>query len=369
MAISIQCPQCGKSYNLRDDLAGKRVKCKCGQAFVAPEPAATEEFEDLGTGSDGLSDLFDEAMPPATGGAVLGGPAQTPIQPMLSPGRRPSKDSGMSPLVLTAIIGGGAAVVLFIGLMVFLMTGSKDPTAADDAGKPGSGEATEGLSGFATPEEAFEALQKATVDQDWAAQLAVHAPESRERIVGGAAYTTLMLSQASGPSPEIVEILKKHGIDDSVSVQTPSATQTADMEGMLQRVEKQQGELAAMIKDKSAFYVELMPVLERVSVEMASKLPGMAALREKAEQMQEQAQKAQAEAKLIDVEITGDTAQGKRQVPFQGRTLDVPVHFRRIDQRWYIHQPTAREAMEMGRKIGQAITERMGKGDGQGNAP
>jgi len=367
MAISIQCPQCGKSYNLRDDLAGKRVKCKCGQALAVPQPAASEAYEDLGAGSDGLSDLFDEALPPATGGAALGGGlgdlAQTPMQPVLAPARRPSKDSGMSPLVLTAIIGGGAAVVLFIGLMVFLMTGSKDTTAAGDAGERGSAEPT----GFATPEEAFEALQKASVDKDWAAQLAVHAPESRERLVSGVAYSTLMLSQMSEPNPKIVEILEKHGIDESVSVQQPSATQMANVQGMLQTMEKEQHKLAAMIEDKSAFYVELMPVLETLGAEMASKLPGQAA------QMQEQAQKAQAEAKLIDVQITGDTAQGKQQIPFQGRTLDVPVYFRSIDQRWYIHQPNAQEAMEMGQKmgqeIGQAIKDRMGQGGTPPNAP
>lgn len=366
MAISIQCPQCGKSYNLRDDLAGKRVKCKCGQALAVPQPAASEAYEDLGAGSDGLSDLFDEALPPATGGAALGGGlgnlAQTPMQPVLAPARRPSKDSGMSPLVLTAIIGGGAAVLLFIGLMIFLMTGSKETTAAGDPGEPGSAESTETLPGFATPQEAFAALQKATVDKDWAAQLAVHAPESRERLVGAVAYSTLMLSQMSEPNPKIVAILKKHGIDESVSVQQPSATQMANME-------KEQRKLAAMIEDKSAFFVELMPAMETVGAEMASKLPGMAASREKAEQMQEQAQKAQAEAKLIDVQITGDTAQGKRQMPFQGRTVDVPVYFRSIDQRWYIHQPTAQEAMEMGRKIGQAIKDRMGQEGGPPNAP
>jgi len=297
MAISIQCPQCGKSYNHSDDLAGKRVKCKCGQAFAAPA-------------------------------------------------RRSSKGSGMSPLVLTAIIGGGAVVVLFIGLMIFLMSGPKDRTEA--------------LSGFTTPEEAFEALQKATVDRDWAAQLAVFAPESRERIVGSVVYWPRKFSQASESSREIVETLKKHGIDESVSVERPSAMLTANME-------KELRELAAIIKDKSALYVELAPVALRADVEMASKLRGIT--REKAEQLQEQRLKAHAEAKLMDVQISDDTAEGKQQIFLQGRTLDAPVHFRRIDQRWYIRLPDAREAMEVDRRIGQAIAERTAQGGGPANAP
>ena len=99
--------------------------------------------------------------------------------------------------------------------------------------------------------------------------------------------------------------------------------------------------------------------LRKVLLPLSNTLPRRGNRPIKAEQIRE----AWAEAKLIDVQITGDTAEGKRQISFPGRTLDVlPVHFRRIDQRWYIHQPNAREAMEMGRKIGQAITERTGQG-------
>ena len=40
MPISLQCPGCGKSYRLRDDLAGKRVKCSCGTETTVPAPGA-----------------------------------------------------------------------------------------------------------------------------------------------------------------------------------------------------------------------------------------------------------------------------------------------------------------------------------------
>jgi hypothetical protein len=41
MAISLQCDQCGKQYQLGDNLAGKRIKCKqCGQALSVPAAAS-----------------------------------------------------------------------------------------------------------------------------------------------------------------------------------------------------------------------------------------------------------------------------------------------------------------------------------------
>jgi hypothetical protein len=40
MAISLQCEQCGKQYQLSDNLAGKRIKCKeCGNAINVPGAA------------------------------------------------------------------------------------------------------------------------------------------------------------------------------------------------------------------------------------------------------------------------------------------------------------------------------------------
>jgi hypothetical protein len=45
MPISVEC-QCGKSYNLPDSKAGRRVRCKlCGEAIQVPEPDGTETAE------------------------------------------------------------------------------------------------------------------------------------------------------------------------------------------------------------------------------------------------------------------------------------------------------------------------------------
>ena len=52
------CEKCGKSYKWKPELAGKKVKCKCGQIMAAPaeEPVAAEPEVDL----DGLYELAAE---------------------------------------------------------------------------------------------------------------------------------------------------------------------------------------------------------------------------------------------------------------------------------------------------------------------
>src|SRR2546423_964423 len=41
MPIKVTCDSCDREYNLADDTAGKRLKCKaCGEAFTVPGGAA-----------------------------------------------------------------------------------------------------------------------------------------------------------------------------------------------------------------------------------------------------------------------------------------------------------------------------------------
>lgn len=49
MAISVSCDACGKSYRVKEAVAGKRIKCKeCGSAFLVPDSSGDEDiFSDL----------------------------------------------------------------------------------------------------------------------------------------------------------------------------------------------------------------------------------------------------------------------------------------------------------------------------------
>ena len=45
MPIPIQCPACQRQYNVGDNLAGKKVKCReCGESIPVPDPNADPEI-------------------------------------------------------------------------------------------------------------------------------------------------------------------------------------------------------------------------------------------------------------------------------------------------------------------------------------
>ena len=59
MAQAIKCSSCGKSYPFKPELAGRKVKCKCGQVITVPAaPKATEP--------DSLYDLAPDPTAPAS---------------------------------------------------------------------------------------------------------------------------------------------------------------------------------------------------------------------------------------------------------------------------------------------------------------
>src|SRR5436190_24309667 len=44
MSFNATCPECDKSIRLRDDVAGKKIKCpECAHKFVANPPAAEDD--------------------------------------------------------------------------------------------------------------------------------------------------------------------------------------------------------------------------------------------------------------------------------------------------------------------------------------
>ena len=374
MTISFQCPQCSRKYQVGDEFAGKRVQCKCGQKLTVPAPSSPTDSAGPSAGgeSDPLSDLFDEALPPpAIGPAAVGAAQGGPV--VLPRAKRPQKKTGLSPAVLAAIIGGGIVVVLLIGLIGFLTLGggASEEAGADASGQGEAASPDDGPSGFATPEEAFAALQKATLGKDWARVLAAHTPESQQRLVGAVASQATMFMKFAGRDAELAGLLKKHGLDESLLEAQPfdmkSVMASGDLAEMAQKMEQHQQKLVAAIKDRSAFFVEMTELLEKKGDEWAKNMPGASSLMRAAERSRAEAEKARAEAKLVDVEISGDTAQGKQQIRFRDRTMGLPVHFRRIDGRWYMHQPSVAEAAEEGFKIGQDIAQSMSEAaEGEG---
>src|SRR5262245_29768640 len=118
MAIIVQCPQCGQRYQLRDDLAGKQAKCKCGN--VLPVPAAPSPAD------AGLSCLLQQDAPstpplsqqPPTQGA--GGGFVAP-QFQGFPGAQQTAPSNTKLWLWLAIGGGGAVLLILIAVIVKLL--------------------------------------------------------------------------------------------------------------------------------------------------------------------------------------------------------------------------------------------------------
>lgn len=100
MAISVQCPGCGRDYRVKDELAGKKIRCKdCETAIIIPT-------------SDEDDDFADE--PPEE----LPTPAARPKKKAAKPAKKRPSSGGMSTgmkWVLGLLVAGGVMVLLCCG--------------------------------------------------------------------------------------------------------------------------------------------------------------------------------------------------------------------------------------------------------------
>lgn len=123
MAISVGC-QCGKRFQAKDELAGKRVKCPgCGSVLEipTPQPTAAGGGDDLFGGGMGGDPLF------AAGPAMQGG-----FGPQAMPGSagppRPRRKKGPNVVLIAGIAGGGVGLLLILGVVLMLALGGKRNT-------------------------------------------------------------------------------------------------------------------------------------------------------------------------------------------------------------------------------------------------
>ncbi len=114
MTIAVECDICGKQYKLNDSLAGKKVNCKaCGSAMTVP-----------GGDDDDVLDLDDRPARRKGGSGKRG---------------RSKKTSG-SGAMIGLLVGGGIAVLLLGGVVLFvgakLMSGGNPPAGAPSPNPP-----------------------------------------------------------------------------------------------------------------------------------------------------------------------------------------------------------------------------------------
>ena len=222
------------------------------------------------------------------------------------------------------------AVLATLSSLALVLAGCGDdpfaPSPAADSGEQNAAVAP-ARQVFDSPQAAFDAAKQAQANGDWGTVFDTYTPESRNQLVGSLGYAGGILA-ASGTRDDLKEALKKHGIDESELPKPPSMGDMANLQAMLQEMQKKQTEFAAKIADKRRFFVEIVQLVTEnedgnnpISSQMAA------------------GQKAQADAKLSDLEITGDTAKGNREFVLNGKTVKMPLEFSRIDGSWYLQEP------------------------------
>ena len=240
------------------------------------------------------------------------------------------------------------------GWLVLTLVGcGDDPLAPSSSGSAGGSTKQVASDGFDSPEAVFEAEKKAQADKNWGTQFDVYTPGSQDELVGMMAYGASAFGGMTGKGDEAKAILKKYGVDESTLPEKPSMTDMADLDAMRRKVEEAKDKAAAAIKDKRAFFVEMAEFMDKATPQGNASGQRQKAL--------ENAKKAQAATKLVDVQITGNSAVGKREIVNNGTPMKVSVYFEKIDGSWYMRQPTMEEAKKMGAEIGRAVAEKMKK--------
>ncbi|MEA1950722.1 MAG: hypothetical protein U9N87_05020 [Planctomycetota bacterium] len=115
MSIAVQCPKCGKGYQVRDELSGKQFKCQCGEVVVVGARSALSDLldEELEIEVDPTKITCPTEWAEATGNTELA----DDLQNKMSDGLRHNQTFMMG------LVGGIAAIMLIIGLGAILFAG------------------------------------------------------------------------------------------------------------------------------------------------------------------------------------------------------------------------------------------------------
>ncbi|MBN2293607.1 MAG: hypothetical protein JXM70_14350 [Pirellulales bacterium] len=116
MSIAVQCPKCGRGYQVRDELAGKQFKCQCSEVIaVAARSTLTDLLdEELHVEVDPTKITCPTEWAAASGNAELA----NELHNKMSTGLRHNQT------FMIGLVGGIAAIMLLIGLGAILFSGS-----------------------------------------------------------------------------------------------------------------------------------------------------------------------------------------------------------------------------------------------------
>jgi hypothetical protein len=146
VADQFSCDACGKAYRWKPELAGRRVKCKCGQVMTVREAQSAPAEDDLYAVAPGAGDEDDmnvtfamarkaAAMEASAAPAAAAAPARGPASPFIGYQRGPTQreqenaagnviyDMKRDVYVPVAILLGGLAIYVSYYAIHYQMTG------------------------------------------------------------------------------------------------------------------------------------------------------------------------------------------------------------------------------------------------------
>lgn len=387
MPISLRCPKCGSAYTLKDELAGKQVKCKCSEKLTvaAPQPPAASYPAMPGAATPPSGPWADPMMPgqvaaypqspyppaaypaapnalyPAAGypAAQAGAyPTAVPMQPgMMPPGTMPqgplpgypqpmpgqpmpgmAQPAPNDPFGLlndpTAVPANGFGPTLppirrRKKLPVKMIAGIVGGIVALGAVVTGIVMAVLWLpelwsDGFATPEAAFAAAMQAEATRDFRADFQLRTPREREIMIGTMVLASKHLSEEK---PEFAALLQRYGVNPA-SVEMPKPEDNRD---------KIMKELAGLVSNHEAFFAAALKQIEASMDEQIKSRFGERRLNDVIAERNRRQQLA-AQAKFEDLVIDGSDARCRAVVPDSDFSLEVT--FRRENGRWFVTSNT-----------------------------
>ncbi len=331
MSIQLQCKGCGKTYQIKEELRGKRVTCRCGQSMIVPtrtaelQPSPTppqNELSDLSS-DDPFSSAVDEELrlaggdQPAPGLAAAADYAalgiKNPVAAVPAAEKKTKKDDddrklSRGAIVLIASGVGGLVLILIIVVAVFVLASMQ--------------------SGFASPEEAFAAYQEAVSKKDWKAQFHTMTPPTQEKLM--AAIGWMALSRHKNRD-EIRAVFDKHGLSSF----TKPNPQLDFKEPTAEEIQQTQSDLLAAIEDQPDFYEDLAAAL----LDAEEQRVGNPLLKVQHRKAREAVLRAVASAELKNLAVQGETAEAEMSLTIADITMDLPISFKRVEGGWLLDLP------------------------------
>ena len=115
MSIAVQCPKCGRGYQVKDELGGRKFKCQCGEAVAVAARSALMDLldEELSVEIDPTNITCPTEWAKATGNVELADDLHD----------RMSDSLLHNQTFMMGLVGGIAAVMLLIGLGAMMFGG------------------------------------------------------------------------------------------------------------------------------------------------------------------------------------------------------------------------------------------------------